>query len=561
MDFLRRFRYLAYALVLISVVGFTYAQQSYPLMFAGVVGIAVSWWLVETPGSKPIPRFLINLGVIAASLILFVELVIMREQNLLIGLGHFMIALIICKLFEQKTNRDYGQILILSLLIMMSATILTASLLFGLLLVIYVGVGLYASLVFHLRCETQRAVASHAATDGAMITPGAAPAIARDIRRVMGVSVWGLLLISLVIFLAIPRGLVPAMLLRWRLPGQHGPTITGFSDHVSFGDIGRLQQSNARVMTVRLTRNGKNIGSESYQPYFQGETLDVYDAHTRQWVRSSAAGRVIHRPSFYLGIAQIMPAPLYDRHRLVMATCRQSAGASEGRPVLFTIAPPVAVLAHDVHGLQQHADLTLRCRSPRRWPLRYSIITSQQYSRYAYGVGRPPVYPVYLSFDMLGPPEAMAVRSSPVLPRIVRLAKKIAGKLLALPHRTLPQKIARDMALARRFRNYLRTHYPYTLNLTAVNPNIDPTEDFLFNRKKIGGDCEFFASAMVMFCRSVHLPARMATGYLGGDYHPKTGLYVVRQRFAHAWAQVWIPSRGWLRFDPSPSNSIPPAPP
>lgn len=560
MDFLRRFRYLVYGLVLLSLVGFTYAQQSYPLMLASCVGVALSWWLVETPGSKPIPRLLINFGVITASVILFVELVVMQEQNLLIGLGHFMIALVICKLFEQKSNRDYGQILILSLLIMMSATILTASLFFGLLLVVYVGIGLYTSLVFHLRCETQRAVASHAATDSTMIAAGSAPAIARDIRRVMGVSVWGLLLISLVIFLAIPRGLVPAMLLRWRLPGRHGPTITGFSDHVSFGDIGRLQESNARVMTVHITKNGKNIGSAGYQPYFAGETLNVYDARTRQWLRSASAGHILHRLSFYSGVARILPATLYDQHKLVMATYRQSAAASEGRPVIFSIAPPVAVLAHDIHHLEQHADLTLRCRAPHRWPLKYSIITSQAYSRYAYGVRRPALFPIYMSFDMLGPPEAMAVRSSSILPRIRGLAKKVAGKLLALPRNTLAQRISRDVALARRFRDYLRSRYPYTLNLTPVDPSIDPTEDFLFNRRKIGGDCEFFASAMVMFCRAVKLPARMATGYLGGDYNAKTGAYVVRQRFAHAWAQVWIPSRGWVRFDPSPSNSIPPAP-
>jgi hypothetical protein len=92
--------------------------------------------------------------------------------------------------------------------------------------------------------------------------------------------------------------------------------------------------------------------------------------------------------------------------------------------------------------------------------------------------------------------------------------------------------------------------------MTPVNPHIDPTEDFLLNKKKIGGYCEYFASAMVMFCRSVGIPSRIVTGYHGGDYNPIAGYYIVRQKFAHAWVQVWIPGRGWVSYDPSPASSL-----
>ena len=85
---------------------------------------------------------------------------------------------------------------------------------------------------------------------------------------------------------------------------------------------------------------------------------------------------------------------------------------------------------------------------------------------------------------------------------------------------------------------------------------MDPTEDFLFNKRKIGGYCEFFASAMVMFCRSLNIPARMATGYHGGDYNPIAGYYIIRQKFAHAWVQVFIPGQGWVDYDPSPASSL-----
>lgn len=48
----------------------------------------------------------------------------------------------------------------------------------------------------------------------------------------------------------------------------------------------------------------------------------------------------------------------------------------------------------------------------------------------------------------------------------------------------------------------------------------------------------------------------MVSGFHGGDYNPVGGYYVIREKFAHAWVQVWIPKRGWVRFDPSPLSSL-----
>jgi hypothetical protein len=121
-----------------------------------------------------------------------------------------------------------------------------------------------------------------------------------------------------------------------------------------------------------------------------------------------------------------------------------------------------------------------------------------------------------------------------------------------LPDGTQPT-VDQIRPIADRFDQYLRTTYPYSLTFEAKDTSLDPTADFLLNRKDTGGHCEYFASAMVMLCRSVGLNARMVTGYHGGDFNSISGLYVVRQKYAHAWAEVFMPSRGWVLYDPSPA--------
>jgi transglutaminase-like putative cysteine protease len=74
-------------------------------------------------------------------------------------------------------------------------------------------------------------------------------------------------------------------------------------------------------------------------------------------------------------------------------------------------------------------------------------------------------------------------------------------------------------------------------------------DEFLFDTRQ--GFCEHFASSFVFLMRSAGVPARVVTGYQGGDTNPVDGYMVVRQADAHAWAEVWLESRGWTRVDPT----------
>ena len=93
--------------------------------------------------------------------------------------------------------------------------------------------------------------------------------------------------------------------------------------------------------------------------------------------------------------------------------------------------------------------------------------------------------------------------------------------------------------------------YVYTLEPGVYGQNT--ADEFWFDRKE--GFCEHIASAFVILMRSLDVPARIVTGYQGGERNPVDGFWVVRQSDAHAWAEVWHEGRGWVRVDPTSAVS------
>jgi hypothetical protein len=98
--------------------------------------------------------------------------------------------------------------------------------------------------------------------------------------------------------------------------------------------------------------------------------------------------------------------------------------------------------------------------------------------------------------------------------------------------------------------SYLEREYGYTLN-TPPRRREDPLQDFLFETR--AGHCEFFATAMVTLLRARGVPARVVTGFLGGELNDVGNFEVVRKEDAHAWVEVFEENRGWISFDPTPS--------
>ena len=98
---------------------------------------------------------------------------------------------------------------------------------------------------------------------------------------------------------------------------------------------------------------------------------------------------------------------------------------------------------------------------------------------------------------------------------------------------------------------WLGDHVRYSLNAPLSPPGVDIVDDFLF-RSRVGW-CEQVASSLVVLARSVGIPARLATGFVPGRRDPLSGEFVVRERDAHAWAEVYFGGVGWQPFDPTAS--------
>jgi transglutaminase-like putative cysteine protease len=93
----------------------------------------------------------------------------------------------------------------------------------------------------------------------------------------------------------------------------------------------------------------------------------------------------------------------------------------------------------------------------------------------------------------------------------------------------------------------------YVYSLTPPVLRGDTVDSFLFETRE--GFCEHYAASFTILMRAAGIPARIVTGYLGGDVNPVDDVLVVRQRDAHAWTEVWLPGQGWIRIDPTAAVS------
>lgn len=100
--------------------------------------------------------------------------------------------------------------------------------------------------------------------------------------------------------------------------------------------------------------------------------------------------------------------------------------------------------------------------------------------------------------------------------------------------------------------HHLRATHRHSLDLSEIRWD-NALEDFLFHPR--AGNCEFFASAMVVMCRALNIPARLATGFHGGEV-ADDGSHLFRRRDAHAWVEAWFPARGWTTLDPTPPDPL-----
>ena len=121
--------------------------------------------------------------------------------------------------------------------------------------------------------------------------------------------------------------------------------------------------------------------------------------------------------------------------------------------------------------------------------------------------------------------------------------------------RTLAERVVTDAgatteyAKVQALEDWMGQNLKYSLDAPLAPQGVDVVDDFLFESKV--GWCEQIASSLVVMLREVGVPARLATGFAPGELDRSSGRFVVRERDAHAWAEVWFPDVGWVPFDPT----------
>lgn len=130
-----------------------------------------------------------------------------------------------------------------------------------------------------------------------------------------------------------------------------------------------------------------------------------------------------------------------------------------------------------------------------------------------------------------------------ISPRVASLAQQIVTEAGAVtPY---------DQAKA--LERWLRANITYNEKIATPPSNVDGVEWFLFDVGE--GYCTYYATAMALMARSLGIPARLAAGFAEGSYDPASGQYVVRERDAHTWVEVYFPAYGWVEFEPTSAQS------
>lgn len=130
-------------------------------------------------------------------------------------------------------------------------------------------------------------------------------------------------------------------------------------------------------------------------------------------------------------------------------------------------------------------------------------------------------------------------------PRVSELAQQILSDSLT------PADTVYEKAVA--IEEYLRVNYPYNEEIEAPAEGVDPVEYFLFDIQE--GYCDYYATSMVMMLRSLGIPSRAVSGYAEGTFDEESEVYVITEKDAHTWVEVFFPGYGWVEFEPTAGES------
>lgn len=478
------------------------------------------------------------------------------SEGLLLSAANLLIYLQFVLLYRTKTVVSYWFLLLLSLLQVAVASALNLSLAFGLLLPVYMFVGLVTMALFVIYRDSMAFVegGSAFAADGAVAAPlefsGTQAAAALDFglswrfSRQMAYIGAATLALSMAWFLGLPRFGKRAV---WR-PGDSAAYATvGFNENVKLGELGAIFENHEEVMQVTFIdeRTGDHYRIAGDTPLFRGSVL--YGYHKGQWERRRGPYSQVALP---ITDPVSMPSDQQKVEQRVDIAPRVET-------VLFSVFP---IYATTETGLRygNNTEQLFRTEDECVAPFHYELTTTA--FRDHIPQSAIPAVARIGDDDQRDELTQFVPQSSP---------EDFAGLRAQAARVTLDMLPQQRELKARALEGYLRDsgQFQYSLQPPERDPGLDPVEDFLTLHRS--GHCEYFASALTLMLRSQRIPARLAIGFKGGVWNSAKKYYTVQELHAHAWVEAYLePTQlpvslagnvqarengAWLILDPTPA--------
>lgn len=436
------------------------------------------------------------------------------SETLIAGiLARLILSLTVIKLFQKKTDRDWIFLYLMAFFeVLLAAGLSISALYFGSFLV-YLVVTVCVIILFEIR-KTSTTI--NKKNNTISLKSISKPNLLEKLP-LKKIPLIGFVLIFLIISFAGPMYF---LLPRVGGAGFGGNQVgvsntTGFSDSVSLGEIGKIQQNDRIAMRVRL--EGKY---DSSNLRWRGVALDNFDNKT--WSKSIKNSR----EKFSANDKDIIQIDYAEsRDEIAIQTVYLEPMDT---PTIFALSRPVTVqgnfntLTKDSEGGIQFLRgnferVSYKVYSDTKLPdvedlQRDSSIYTKQSDRY------------------LQLPSDMDKRVSELSFQVTQNSNNRYDK-------------------AKLIENYLQTQFGYTLEQKSSGDQ--PVVNFLFNVRE--GHCEYFATAMAVMLRTQGIATRIVNGFQTGEYNETAGVYVVKHRNAHSWVEVYFPKENvWVPFDPTP---------
>jgi hypothetical protein len=434
-------------------------------------------------------------------------LYVSRETAAASSLAKAILILAAIKLLQKKANRDWVFIYLISFFEILLSAGMSISPLFVISLLLYLFFMICSIVAFEIKRAREKIAKE------------------KELKETEKPIQWKLSVVAATLLVLILSFAVPLFFLFPRVGGAgigkgfaSGMT-TGFSDSIKLGEIARIQQSDEIVMRARLEEGKETVKEIKWR----GMALDYFTNLGWQKSRKEYTEPFVKTEKDFFIVNGFNKNPNLVTQTIYLEPL--------DTPILFALSRPVAfqggfkLINKDLEG----AIIVVRAGTERFSYKVFSDVSlpsiealKKDDSPYPLGAARYLQLPTNLD------------------PRIARLAAEIINKSGA----------SNRYDKAKAIEQYLQNNFGYTLDLRAGGEQ--PLADFLFNVRE--GHCEYFATAMAVMLRTQGIATRVVTGFQSGDYNSTADVYIVRQRNAHAWVEVYFPKENsWIAFDPTPA--------